>query len=181
MRIPQLQIRQTYGRIKLETQPGRLEIRQPPAALKIEQHPAVQQIRQLKGELNVDQSRAWDALGIGGHLKLMDHIYAGAKSVALEAIGRIAEAGDRLADISNPVDPIPQLAQARMIPFFEFEPPVTPSYDNIDILYTAKQPEIQVQQGGVDVDVMPRKPEIDYQWGRVIAGMLQYPSIEMWV
>ncbi|WJH36312.1 DUF6470 family protein [Paenibacillus sp. CC-CFT747] len=176
--IPQLQIRQQYGRIGIDADPGRQSIEQPKAEVQIKTTPAKLDIHSPQGELEIDQSRAWDALGKGNILESMHRIYSQAHEILLQGIAHRVEYGNRLADISKPGNPIADNAEQEAYHFPEFDYYGPASMDNVDIRYTAHKPEIQVTEGRVDINVIPHKPVIEYIRGKLDIYMQQYPKVE---
>ena len=175
--IPQIQIRQTFARIGIDTDLGRQEIRQPRAAMDFRRIPPELRIRQPRGELRIDQSKAWDGLALGDHLRVLNRIYDHAGRVALEAIGRIAERGDRMAAIHTGENAIAEIARDWLEPLPALPIAGEASYDNVDITYVARKPDIDVRLGKVETQFDARKPEIAYHRGKVRIYMRQYPSV----
>ncbi len=178
--IPTIQIQQQFAKIGMDTHPGTMEIRQPHADVEIRQTPLKIEIRSPQGELHIDQSRAWDALGLGNNLEFMSRIYSQSKQIALQGIARIVENGNRMAAIQNNTDAIADIASEQA---FESGGGINyfgdPSYDNVDINYIAHKPEFEVVRGYVDINVRVNKPEINYTPGKVDVYMLQYPKVEL--
>ncbi|MCL6459838.1 MAG: DUF6470 family protein [Gorillibacterium sp.] len=177
--IPQIQIRQEYGRIGIDADLGTQEIRQHAPTMTIKTEPARLDIHSEPGELVIDQSKAWDALGVGSHLEMMSRIYTEAKNIGLQGIARIVERGNRLAAIQNKTNAIADIAQEEAFEEYDFNYFQPASIDNVDIYYTAHKPEIQFNQGGVDVNFQIQAPEINYNRGKLDIYMLQYPKLEI--
>lgn len=177
--IPSIQIKLTHAKLHIDADLGRYEIKQPRPTFEMEQHPTKQTIEQPRGDLRIDQTRAWDALGRTNILVVMDRIYSQARDIALEAIGRIAEDGDRMAAIHTKEDVIPALAERVRVSFPEMQYAGEPSYDNVDITYEKRKPEIQAERGGVEINTHPNPPEIQYHRGKLEIYMRQYPNVEI--
>lgn len=178
--IPMIQITQQYAKIGFDADLGSYDIKQPRATLEITSTPATVDIYSPRGELNINQSKAWDALGVGGNLDWTLQIYTQSKNIALQGIARIVEDGNRMAasihSKSNPIaDMAREHAYAELVPF---ELP-SPSYDHVDINYMPRKPEINVTVGKVNIDSHPNQPEINYTRGKFDSYMQQYNSIKI--
>lgn len=177
--IPKLEIRTQDARIGIQTTPGSWNMRQPKGELEITTDLGKVEIRQPTGILEIDQSQAWDALGVGSHRELLNNIYSEARQIALQGIARIVENGNRMYHIEWGGNPIADIAAEQA-----FEPLGgnilgEPSYDNVDIHYTAREPEFEVTKAEAHIRYTPRKPQIEYTPGNVTIRMLQYPSVEI--
>ena len=180
MAIPQIQIRQQRAQLGFDADLGTQRLRQPKADLQIRTEPAKVQIRSPRGELKIDQSKAWDALGLGSHLEVMRRIRAQAHQAAMQGIARIVENGNRLSAIHTGTNAIAEIARESMnLEFFEFQYAGQPSVDNVDIFYTARKPIIDVIDGVTDIRVTPRPPEHEYVRGKFDAHMIRYPKVEI--
>lgn len=179
MSIPTISIRQTHARIGIDADQGTLEQRQPKAMIQMENRPVQFMIRSPQGELRIDQSRARDALAVGPHFETMNHIYSEAKNVALQGIARIVENGNRMAAIHTGENAIADIAQQLYFDFFEFNFAGPASFDNVDIQYTAHKPQIEVQEGQLNINVQVNRPELIYHRGKLDIYMQQYPRVEI--
>lgn len=177
--MPTIQIRQQYARIGIDADPAVLEMRQPKATLEITTERPGLSVQSRKGNLSIDQSKAWDALAIGGNLEMMQQIYSEVKNIVLQTIGRIVTDGNRMAAIHEGTNAIAELARERSLDMFEFDFAGPASYDNVDITYTANKPEIRVIPGTVNIQVQPHKPEINARRGKLDIYMLQYNKVEI--
>ena len=178
--IPQIQIRQQYGRIGIDADLGTQTIRQQSAKMTIDTEPARLDIRSKKGELFIDQSKAWDALGYGNHLEMMSRVYTEARNVGMEGIARIVERGNRMAAIHTKANVIADIAQEEAFRPYEFNYHFQPaSIDNVDLQYIAHKPDIEVTPGKVDIQVDRRPPELSYTRGKLEIYMQQYPHLEI--
>lgn len=177
--IPMIQITQQYAKIGFDADLGAYDIKQPRPTVEITTTPAKVDIRSPRGDLNIDQSKAWDALGVGSNLDLMNLIYSQSKSIALQGIVRIVEDGNRMGAIHLDRNPIGDIAWDRA--FGDLEPIEfpSPSYDSVDIQYTPRKPEINVELGNVVITSHPNQPQINYIKGKMNVYMEQYNSIEI--
>lgn len=177
--IPQIQIRQIPARISIDADLGRQNIRQPRATQEMVTDLPRVEIRQPQGELDIDQSKAWDALGLGNTMESMRRIASQAHNVAMQGIVRIVENGNRLAQIHLDTNPIAEIAEQLTFDFVEFDYYGPASYDNVDVYYTARKPEIMPIEGKVNVRTHPNRPEIEYHRGKLDIYMSQYPKVEI--
>lgn len=178
MRIPQIQIRQQFAKLGIDADLGRYEIRQPKAEVTIQTTPPALSIESPSGELRIDQSRAWDALALGGTLQVMSRIYAQGRQAALNGIARRVDEGRQLVNIHQGGNMLADIAANAA---FRKHPPLPvageASVDNVDFFYTAYQPQIEVQKGRVDIEVKPNRPEITYYRGKLDIYMEQYGKV----
>lgn len=179
MRIPQIQIHQEYAAIGIQTTPAKQEIEQPEATIDMKQTSATLDIQQPEGKLEIDQSRARDALALGNNLETMKRIYAKASEMALQGVARIVEKGNQMAAIHQGGNPIAAAAKdwQRTFPEFAFEGPA--SMDNVDIHYTANKPVIDVQVGGVELNVTPHRAVHNYTPSKAEVYLRQRNAVEI--
>lgn len=177
--IPKIQIRQQYARIGMETTPNKLEITQPKVAFELNTTAPVMNIRSPKGELDIDQSRAWSALAIGSHLETMNTIYDVIENVVLTTIARIAQEGDQMAAIHNKSNAIADIARDRSVDLVELDFAGIASVDNVDIRYTAREVELDSVPGKVDIKSRPYLPEFDPTLGKLNIYMLQRNKVDI--
>jgi hypothetical protein len=179
MSIPQIQIRQQPALLAIDADLGTQDIKQPAPTYEMSTERPKLEIRQPRGELKIDQSRAWDALGQGPILEAMNRIYSGSKNVALQGLARIVENGNRLGDLRYRGNPIADMAEQVRFERLELDYYGEASYDNVDIHYTAHKPEISVEEGKIHVNVHVNPPEINYNRGKLDIYMKQYQKIEI--
>lgn len=174
-----IRIEHQPGKIGIDVQRGQMEIRQPQATVEMHTSPLKIEISSPQGELRIDQSKAWDALGSGSNATFMSRIYSEAKQIALQGIARIVENGNRMAAIHQNTDAIADIAAEQAFESGGVNVLGEASYDNVDIDYIAHKPEFAVDRGSVDVHITANKPEISYIPGKVSIYMQQVPRIEM--
>ncbi|WP_438447385.1 DUF6470 family protein [Gorillibacterium sp. sgz5001074] len=174
-----IQLRTTPAQIGIDIQRGQFEIRQPPGELSIQTTPMEADIQYEDGTLEIDQSRAWDALAIGSVSRLNDRIYSQAKDIALRGIARIVENGNRLANITNKGNPIAEIAREQAFAPLEMVYPAEASMDNVDIHYTANEPYIRIHAGTVSTQYQAHAPEIHYTPAKVSYYLQQKNSLEV--
>lgn len=177
--IPSIRIHQQYAQIGIDADLGSYDMRQPRAAFEMQTTRPQLTIHQEKGELVIDQSKAWDALGTGNILGVLSHIYSEAKGIGLQGISRRVENGNRLAAIHLDTNAIADIVQEEDFQFQEFDYTGPASFDNVDVTYTASKAEIQVEDGTVRIDTHPRPPEVEYHRGKLDIYMLQNAKVEI--
>ncbi|WP_270166224.1 DUF6470 family protein [Paenibacillus sp. SYP-B4298] len=181
MNIPQIQIRQEYGRIGINADNGTQEIEQPRPTVEMQQRSAKQTITRNRRGLEIDQERAWDALALGNNLKVMSKIYSMGKDIALKGIARRISEGKQLGDLTRGGNAIADISKdwRERFPEFDFRGPA--SSLNVDLSYTQDELNIDVERGGVDIDVQVNRPVHRYERGKLDIYMQQWPSINITV
>ncbi|MFD0696237.1 DUF6470 family protein [Paenibacillus sp. GCM10027628] len=179
--IPQIQIHQQYARLDFKAEPATLNIEQPKATIEMHTKQAVMNVNLLStGELKIDQSRAWDAMGIGGVLATNNRVASQMPGIAAAAIVKIVEDGNRMAAINSGENAISELAWENA-----FQPPSDiqyagePSYLNVSEEYTPSPLHMEPEMGEVQFRATPNKPVIDSQRGRFTAYLAQRNSVEI--
>ncbi|GAA3412801.1 DUF6470 family protein [Paenibacillus hodogayensis] len=178
--IPQIQIRQQYARIGIDADLGQYTMKQPRPTFELEQPKAKLTIRQPRGEMDIDQTKAWDALARTNILEVMNRIYSQAKDIALQGIAKIVEDGNRMAAIhKSSADAFAELAGDVRVSFPEMQYAGEASYDNVDVFYTARKPEIEAEPGQVRLNSHPNWPEVEYNRGKLDIYMQQYGKVDI--
>lgn len=180
MAIGQIQIHQQSALIGIQIRPAEQRIEQPQATIDMHQIPAKLSIEQPMGVLEVDQGRAWDALGLANNLEVSSRIYSQAKDIALQGIARRMQEGRQLGDIAHvKSNPAPEMAKD----WREKGPPLpvagAASIDNVDVSFTPGKLQISVEQGGVELNVTPNRPIHEYTPGKAEIYMRQYASVQI--
>jgi hypothetical protein len=176
--IPQISIQSQRGLIGVESERGQFEIRRPTPVLHVQSTRAVVHADNGPGDLRVDQSMTNNALTGGKPEDFWQHIYSQYKQIAQQNIQEIVGKGNRLGNIVNRDNPIPELAMndfiegAPDIQVFGFASPV-----NIAIQYTPNDVNIHVVPGHVDIEAQVQRPEIEYHRGSIKVYMQQYPKV----
>jgi len=177
--IPQIQIRQVYAKIGINTTTAKQEIKQPKATIEIHQVPAKLEIEHSYPQVEIDQRKARGALGFVPYLDFMNRIHEGIKLSFLNNLAQMAEKGDRLTAIDQPGNSIADLATFERIELPELDYLDTPSYDNVEINVKPARLNINWIKGGADLQVQPNKPELNYTPGKVNIYLLQRNSLEI--
>lgn len=178
--FPQIQIRQQYAQIGFRAEHARLYLQQPKAKMNYVRDPGTMDFRYRPGELEIDQSKAWDALGVGGILLAMNRLYKQARQAALEGIASIAQRGDRLAAIHKGGDAIVENATiASRQKLYPFEYAGDASYDNVDIRYTPMPAQTIIVAGKMHTIMEKQDLVIHAERGAFRAWMERYASVEI--
>lgn len=140
------------------------------------------QIRQPRGELLVDSSAAWLALGRGSPLEINGLKTAQANERASEAIDRIVQKGNRMAQITNKSNAIAEIAGDALIQDAEGIRVWGPASNlNVKMEYIAHPAEINTTPKHPEIQFHVSKPDIQYTPGKARIYMEQMNSIRMWV
>jgi hypothetical protein len=178
--IPQIQIHQQYGLLGFKAEPASLTIEQPKATIEMHTKQAVMHIQQPSGTLRIDQSRAWDAVGLGGTLKMLTRIADQMFGIVVNAIAKIVEDGNQMADISNPNNTIPAIVSANAFePLPEIQYNGEASFLNVSEEYTPSPPIIDPELGQIDFKATPNRPIIESQQGKFNSYLIQRNFVEI--
>ena len=176
--FPVIKIEQNNAKIAINSKPAKIAVKQPKAELSIHQEHLQVQLKTTYPKVQIDQTKAWSALGKRPSLELTKVIYSETRRIVLDTIARINAKGDRLAAIHQKQDPIPEMAKENMLKFNEFYFEGEPSYDNVEINVIPGSLEIGWQGGKVINNTKINKPQITYQPGNVDIFLLQKNSIK---
>lgn len=150
-----LNIEQQYAKLGLEIIKPQLNMHTTLPKIKIESQPAIVEIHTTPGKLEIDTTPCRYALGLKNLSDLARDLAQEGKQAVLEAIGKISEDGDRMAEFQNG-DAIVELA---------YEINLQSDYS---IEWAYKQPPlISYQKGSVEYNVIPAKLNIDFEKGDV--------------
>jgi len=177
MRLPQLQIRQTYAQLGLTIHKPIQEIQQPKAELNLRQEPAILEIKQPSGVLTIDTSEAQANMDLRGPIRRTSDNAQYGYEKAMEAIAQISQEGDRLRAIEHKGKPIPDIAFEESIMYQNNYTIDRTIGDGIEIRYEARKPEINVQVRGVRLDPVIHRPIHHYTPGKVEGYIKQWNSI----
>ncbi|MEK5490497.1 DUF6470 family protein [Paenibacillus sp. FSL R7-0297] len=175
---PILQIRQTPARIGIDADPGAFSITQPKAEVNITTTPGEMTVQSSRPELTIDQTRARAAYNGGSVLDMNRRIYSGIQQLYLQAIARRMEQGTRMAEFFKPGNTIAEVYGMDTEPNSFPEPCGPASYDNVDLHYEARAPEINFRAATVDIQVERHRPETEYTRGKLNIYMQQYASVQ---
>jgi hypothetical protein len=177
--IPSVQLNIQNAKIGFQTTPGSWDIRQPSGELEMHTTPLKIEMRSPGGELSIDQSEAWDALGQGSHTTWLNRIYTESKNIVLQGIARIVENGNRMAQIQNNIDPIPEMAAEQAFEPIAINYLGETSYNNVHIDYRPRPVEYNVTPASLDIRYTPRLPTTQYTPGKFEIYNIQYPKVDI--
>jgi hypothetical protein len=179
MNLPIVQARITNGLIGVNWSLGRYDIRTRSADLAIQSTPATISAPIRYASMSIDMSRTHEALNGGNPLSLFRKLQSQMAGYAQQNIREVVQKWDQIGNIADGKNAIPGLAKQGMLkggPDLQVFGPATPR--NIDIHWNIPEPDVQVQQGGVDVQVQTHRPDISYSRGSVDVYMKQKPSVD---
>lgn len=177
--IPQIQIRQTPALLGIDADLGTQSIEQPRPTFEMEQPRAQMEIHNPLGHFEIDQSAAWDGLGLGGNMKVMNRIYSTAPDIALQGLARIVEEGNRMADLTNPNNPFAELAADWRVSFPEFDIYGEAAYNNVKTDYVRGNFTLNAEAGHVKLHTEVNRPIYEYTRGKLDLYMQQYNKVEI--
>jgi len=172
-----IQIQTQSIRMSMETTPYQYTIEQPRGEQDIQQIPAELSVRQPRGELEIDHTRALDALGYMDTITFSHRVSAESHRIYLEALGRTAQQGNRLAAIHQGGEPIADIAWEEYNMDYPMNLIGAAQYDPVDIDYQARKPEIDVEVRGAETRYTPQSPEFTFTRGKLHVYVEQYPSV----
>jgi hypothetical protein len=176
--VPQIYIETQRAQISVETVRGRHEIERRQPDIKIETKRPVVTARNRPGDLVIDNTLTHNALTGGKMEHFWLNLYAQYKAVALKNLEKIVKDGNLMGDLRIRHNPIPDIALDEFIegaPDLQVYGEARP--DNTKIEYIPNDPDIQVDPGGVEIDVQLHRPDIRYHRGYVRVYMAQYPKV----
>jgi hypothetical protein len=176
--IPQISIQTQRGIIGIESERGQYDIRRPLPTIQTESTPTVITVDNSPGTLRIDHTLTDNALTGGKSEEFWLRIYSQYKEVALQNLNHIVEKGNRMGDLRIRGNPYAEMALDEFVegaPDLQVYGHASPA--NISFEYIPNDPNVQVQQGELKVDVQVHRPEINFHRGHVRVYMEQYPSI----
>lgn len=179
MNLQRLSIRQVNAYIGMETQRGELKIESPPGDLQIQSPQAEMSVDKEKKGLQIDSSSAWMALGKGDHLQWYKMVSNQMEQQFLLNLTRIVEEGNRLIKFKHNTIADMVVNRVQEKPIIEYLG--EPSFNNVQMGYTPDHMEIDWKIHEANIQYTPQKPEINFQQGLVNIYMKQKNSIQMWV
>jgi hypothetical protein len=176
MLIPQIRFSQQPARLGIDADLGKQDIKQLRAEYEMKMERPKVELHTPNGELFIDSSKAWDALGLGGNLESMLRIYTNAKQVAIDGVTRRVQEGNRMAAIHTHENAIKEIAK---------NPPRglgldtlgEASFLNVREQYIAHPVEVNYTPGSVNINTRPSPPQIEYNRGKLEIYMDKWPSI----
>ncbi|MEK3883897.1 DUF6470 family protein [Paenibacillus sp. PL2-23] len=180
MIFPQLQIQSTRAKIGIRSELGHFEIKQSRAYIQIESKGARVHIDSEPAVVHIDQTKTWDALTGGKPLTFWNRIYDQSGKFVLDAIQNTVDEYNKIGNIlatDNPIAEVARDSMFRQSPYHDIFGPA--SSDNVDFNPTFTKPDINVDVGGIDIQVQTNRPQIEYKRGSTRTYMEQYPSVHI--
>jgi hypothetical protein len=179
MQVPQIRIQTTDAKLGINTKQASLNIEQPKADVSIEQPQADIQYDRRPPKLTIDQTEAWEAMGIKSVPRSIEGFVQNAKQDWFTGLSRVAQQGDELMKIENGDNPIARQGQVNSEPKqYEFNIGFIPPNFSVKFNYNPGDLQINVSPQKPIIDVTPRKPQISYNAGSVDIYIAQKKSIK---
>ncbi|GGC83003.1 hypothetical protein GCM10007216_11970 [Thalassobacillus devorans] len=179
MEFPQIRLSSERAYLGIRVERGHQSIEQPKAELHIQQPKADMSIKQLPGKLTIDQTNAWQNLGLKSSRVRTEETADHAKRTVLEGTARMAEEGDELMRIENGGEPLADQAARNAIWQFDYPLDGMPVYDLVSIDYQANEPEISFTKNEPVIEAVPQKVRYDYQPRKVEVFMQKYGALDI--
>ena len=179
MDIPRLNVQTTKGLLGLSTTKPIQRITQQPATLSIEQPNAIQTFRTTKPQLNIDSTQARADVDLKSSFKRWEEVASYSRQTVSEGTARRASEGSEMMRIENDGNAFASIAQRSGRQMKDLGIKFIPSYGSLKVGFTPGKVDIQTEQQKPIVSAQTFKPKHDYTPGKVIAEMLQYPSIDI--
>jgi len=179
MKLPIVQANITNGLIGVNWSLGRYDIRTRAADISVKATQAVVHSPLRSATMSVDMTKTHEALTGGNPLSLFRKLQSQMPGYAEHNIREVVQKWDQIGNVADGKNAIPGLAKRGMLkggPDLQVFGPASPR--NIDIHWNIPEADIQVQLGGVDVQVQTHKPEITYYREAVDVYMKQKPSVD---
>ncbi|KQO11006.1 DUF6470 family protein [Paenibacillus sp. Leaf72] len=180
MKLPQLQIQSTSGKIGIQSGLGKYDIKQGHATMDISTVNTIIDVKSTQPVLIIDQSKMWDALTGGKPEAFWNRLYNQFGQFVIQGIEQTVQEYDRIGDILYNGDPVGDIAGeslSRQQPALQVYGPASVLNVRFDVVI--EKPEINVTPGHVKVDVQTNKPQIEYRRGGVNIYMERYPSVQI--
>lgn len=180
MQLPQIRIESQMARIQIQQTAGKQEIQQPKAQLSIQQPKADVSMKTTPSRLSIDQTQAWEEMGLMSNSKLIEKFANDAQQSLLEGISRRVQQGTQLMKIENNGNPIVSQAisnghdQMKRLGI-----KFIPSHFAVKINYQPSEVKIDVKANRPIIDSKQQKPVINYQSGEVSTSILQYQDLKI--
>ncbi|WP_035513074.1 DUF6470 family protein [Halalkalibacillus halophilus] len=180
MQLPQIRIQSQNAQIGMQTQNAQLDIQSQPADLQISQPQAEVNIQTTPPRLSIDQSKAFEDMGIYGPLKASKISAQEAEQTWSQGVARTAREGDEMMRIENGDGAIARIAERNIPnPHRDFQMGWIPSYFSVDINYDPGDVQIRNQKNDPIIEATARKPETHYQPGGVDVYMEQESLLDI--
>ncbi len=179
MHIPVVEINLQHGRLGIEETPYQFEISHRMDRANVAQEHSRVQMEARNIDINIDMTEMRQDMGLYNFRDRMQMRVQESFEVALEAIGRYGEIGDRLMDFQNH-----DIADIAFEEMFDDEVRVEVEYLSPPE-FSVEPPELEVSadpaETEVDTELMGElnRPEYRFDRGRIEIYMEQRPEIEI--
>ncbi|QKY69940.1 DUF6470 family protein [Lentibacillus sp. CBA3610] len=180
MRLPQIRMESRMAQIKIQQTPARQEIRQPEADISIRQPNADVSMETKPSKLTIDQTQAWEEMGLMHILKRIEKFANDGHRGAMEGVARRAKQGKDLMKIENEGNPV--VSQAMTNAYDQQKPlgiTFIPSNFAVTTHYEPAEVQINVNVNEPVINNEPRKPNHTYIPGNVTTRIGQYQDLQI--
>jgi hypothetical protein len=178
MSFPQIDIRQTFGRIGLLYTPQQWEIHTQQADMDLHVSQADVEIHQELGELTIDQTDAFAQEGLMKFVPFAFEQARQAQQIAAQGVEETARIGDEFAHIERRGNqPFNDWVMRYANHTVETVPALVPAPFSVHIHYEPKPVEEHVSLGRVKLHVTVHRPEVRFSPSAVKAYEEQKASI----
>ncbi|MFE8701662.1 DUF6470 family protein [Cytobacillus sp. FJAT-54145] len=180
MQVPQIRIQTTPAKIGIHTQDAVLNIEQRPADMRIQQPTPELNIKNTPAKLTIDQSKAFDEMGLKHVFQLIKEFSQKGKQDWMNGVARIVQQGNELMKIENNGNPLGEQAKRNSErKTHEFNVGWIPSPFSVKNHYSPGRLQMDWQTHNAVIDIKPNKPTIQYAPGKVDFQLIQRNSIQI--
>ncbi len=173
-----LRINRTDALIGIETIPARLSIKQPKVDFELKQKQSKVEIQSEQIQVRIDQRECFNESGLKDNTTFSREAAELGKQAAMQAIDRITQEGNLLADISGGSEAIADAALQNTSTQAVYEAAIMPaSRPKLD--FVGGNVDIRVEEGLVEVLSKPNKPVIEAEPGEVKISLRQRPQLDI--
>ncbi|SDQ25213.1 DUF6470 family protein [Virgibacillus salinus] len=180
MELPQIRMESQMARIQIQQIAGKQEIQQPQAQISIQQPKAEVSMRTTPSKLSIDQTQAWEDMGLMHISKRIEKFANDGRQGLLEGIARRVQQGAELMKIENDGNPIVnQAATNAHDQMKQLGIKFIPSHFAVKIHYQPSELKIDTEVNQPIINNKPQMPIINYQPGEVSTSMKQYQDLQI--
>lgn len=181
MRVPSIAISQSFGQLSIRSDLGGVTIQSSQPKLDVQtEHPQIY-INKRQGKLDIDQSKAWSALGKMKINEWRTHVFKQTPGIVNQGIKKTVHKGNMLSDITTSGSAIPHIAKQNGIGMHQLKYHTKPAYKHVQFSYFPEEQNINFD-GAINIRHIIEKPVINRIPAQVDIGLLRYPSIQIdWV
>lgn len=177
MRLPSILISQTQAQFSIRQEQGQMDINHPPVGIKLNiRHPELNVNPAGSGQVEIDQTKAWEAFGFKKNVKYTSSISKEAYGLSLTAIAKMAKDGDRMQAVHSSPNAIAQISKASFGKNHAININGPARYDNVDIRYKSEDMSVDLARGNIGLRADAVQPTVQHRLGRVETSAT-YPII----